>query len=59
MYEELRPMLKSVGQGAATQCYVATHPDLASVSGVYFSDCAPAEPLECGRAAARAAQLAN
>ncbi len=57
MYEELRPMLKSVGQGAATQCYVATHPDLASVSGVYFSDCAPAETLECGRDAALAEQL--
>lgn len=32
-------VLKSVGQGAATQCYVATSPALARVSGEYFSDC--------------------
>jgi NAD(P)-dependent dehydrogenase (short-subunit alcohol dehydrogenase family) len=31
-------VLKSVGQGAATQCFVATHPDLAT-SGEYFADC--------------------
>lgn len=31
--------LKSIGQGAATQCYVATHPDLAGISGEYFRDC--------------------
>ena len=30
---------KKMGQGAATQCYVATHPSLASVSGEYFADC--------------------
>ena len=30
---------KTVEQGAATQCYVAAHPDLAGVSGKYFSDC--------------------
>lgn len=29
---------KSVEQGAATQCYVATHPALAGVSGEYFAD---------------------
>ncbi len=43
MYERLRPNMKSVEQGAATQCYVATHPSLARVSGEYFSDCAVAE----------------
>jgi WW domain-containing oxidoreductase len=32
-------MFKSVAQGAATQCYVATNPTLSSVSGEYFSDC--------------------
>lgn len=31
--------LKSVGEGAATQCYVAVHPDAASISGAYFADC--------------------
>lgn len=31
--------LKSVGQGAATQCYVATHPSLRGVTGEYFADC--------------------
>jgi len=30
--------LKSIPQGAATQCYVATHPALAA-NGEYFSDC--------------------
>ena len=29
--------LKTIPQGAATQCYVATHPDLADVTGAYFS----------------------
>jgi WW domain-containing oxidoreductase len=32
-------LLKSVAQGAATQCYVATSPTLAGISGEYFSDC--------------------
>ncbi len=31
--------LKTIPQGAATQCLVATHPDLAEVSGKYFADC--------------------
>jgi WW domain-containing oxidoreductase len=31
-------VLKSTGQGAATQCFVATRPDLAA-SGEYFADC--------------------
>lgn len=31
--------LKNVGQGAATQVLVATHPELAATSGEYFSDC--------------------
>lgn len=41
MFESIkkRVRLKSVGQGAATQCLVATHPDLAGVGGAYFSDC--------------------
>lgn len=31
--------MKSIPQGAATQCYVASHPSLAAVSGEYFADC--------------------
>jgi len=30
---------KSIGQGAATSCYVATSPLLGSTSGQYFEDC--------------------
>jgi NAD(P)-dependent dehydrogenase (short-subunit alcohol dehydrogenase family) len=30
---------KTVEQGAATSCYVATHPLLGAVSGEYFEDC--------------------
>lgn len=30
---------KSVGQGAATSCYVATNPSLGNISGEYFEDC--------------------
>jgi len=37
---------KSIGEGAATQCYVATSPDLDGVTGYYFSDCNPAVPNE-------------
>jgi WW domain-containing oxidoreductase len=32
---------KTTGEGAATQVYVATHPDVAGVSGAYFEDCNP------------------
>jgi len=45
MYESMKDILKTVAQGAATQCYVAARPELAGVSGVYFSDCAPAKTL--------------
>ena len=31
-------------QGAATSCYLASHPSLAGVTGLYFVDCNPAEP---------------
>ncbi len=30
---------KSISQGAATQCYVATHPHVAAHNGKYFADC--------------------
>ncbi|MEO6598724.1 MAG: SDR family NAD(P)-dependent oxidoreductase [Polyangiaceae bacterium] len=49
--------LKSVEQGAATQCYVATRPELDGVSGEYFSDCNIAKPSAYARDAALAARL--
>ena len=36
--------MKTIGQGAATQCLVATRPELDTVSGVYFADCNEQEP---------------
>jgi len=36
--------MKTVEQGAATTCYVATHPALEGVSGYYFADCNVEEP---------------
>jgi WW domain-containing oxidoreductase len=41
--------LKSIPQGAATQTYVAAHPDAGKVNGEYFSDCNPAETTDNGR----------
>jgi WW domain-containing oxidoreductase len=32
-------VLKSIPEGAATQCYIATHPSLAKTTGEYFADC--------------------
>lgn len=50
-------MMKSVGEGAATQCYVAAHPASAAVSGQYFVDSNVAEPRADGTDAATAARL--
>ena len=36
--------LKSVEEGAATQCYVATHPSLVKTTGYFFADCNPIVP---------------
>ena len=36
--------LKTVAQGAATVCYVATNPSLRGVSDKYFEDCRRAQP---------------
>ena len=46
MYESLDATLKTVEQGAATQCYVATHPRLNAISGKYFADCKVARTLD-------------
>ncbi len=48
---------KSPAQGAATPCYVATNPSLATVSGRYFKDCSEAEQSDHQKDAAMAKQL--
>jgi WW domain-containing oxidoreductase len=48
---------RSVEQGAATQCYVATSPQLEGVSGKYFADCNRAMTSRYGRNSALAARL--
>jgi WW domain-containing oxidoreductase len=40
--------LKSIAQGASTQCFVATQPDL-TASGEYFADCNVARPSALAR----------
>lgn len=40
--------MKSVEEGAASTCYVATSPALAQTSGIYFEDCNPVVP-EAGK----------
>ncbi len=39
-------MMKNVAQGAATSCYLAVHPDLAGITGKYYSDCQQTAPHE-------------
>jgi WW domain-containing oxidoreductase len=41
--------MKTIPEGAATQCYVATHPSLREVSGEYFADCNVAKSSRHGR----------
>jgi NAD(P)-dependent dehydrogenase (short-subunit alcohol dehydrogenase family) len=49
--------IKTIAQGAATTCLVATDPALEGVSGGYFSDCIPATPSSHARDAALAERL--
>jgi len=49
--------LKTIPQGAATQCYVAVHPDAATVSGAYFADCNEATPRKDATSRALAERL--
>ena len=49
--------MKSIEAGAATQCYVATNPELSDVSGIYFADCNPLQPTPAMRDAELAAKL--
>jgi len=39
-----RLISKTIPQGASTQCYVATHPDLEGIGGCYFADNHRARP---------------
>jgi WW domain-containing oxidoreductase len=57
LFERTKHIEKTVEQGAATQCYVATHPALAGTSGTYFSDCAPMQPIAAALDDALADQL--
>lgn len=41
----MKDRLKTVAQGAATSCYVATRPELAGVRGRYFADCDQTAPI--------------
>jgi len=53
-----RPLfLKSIPQGAATQCLLAAHPSVAGVSGEYYADCNPSRPSRLGRDDALAERL--
>jgi len=45
LFARIKNMEKTIPQGAATQCFVATHPSAAERSGLYWSDCAPEAPL--------------
>ncbi len=48
---------KSVPEGAATQTYLAAHPDAASVTGEYYADCNPAKHSRHARNADMAKKL--
>ena len=39
-----KPFMKTIPQGAATTCYVATYPELARTSGYFFKNCNPQRP---------------
>ena len=50
-------VLKSTAEGAATQCYAATHPSMEGVSGTYLADCNEARAGRHGRDPAMAEKL--
>jgi NAD(P)-dependent dehydrogenase (short-subunit alcohol dehydrogenase family) len=50
-------VLKSVAEGAATQCLVATHASTADVRGAYFADCNVAATSKHGQDDGMAARL--
>ena len=57
MYERMKDLLRTVGQGAATQVFAAVHPDAAALGGAYLSDCAVTDTLPQGQDDALAAKL--
>jgi len=57
MFARMQKIEKTIPQGAATQCFVATHPALQGVSGRYFSDCAELAPIPAALDDAAAAAL--
>jgi len=48
---------KNIPQGAATQCYLAAHPDAAKLNGEYFADCNVTRTSTRGRDQALATKL--
>ena len=50
-------LLTTPEEGAATECYLATHPSVAAVTGQYFRDCNPAQPWPVARDDEAAARL--
>lgn len=55
MYAKMRT--KTIGQGAATQCAVATRPEYAKQSGLYFMDSRPGKCSKLANDSALASQL--
>jgi NAD(P)-dependent dehydrogenase (short-subunit alcohol dehydrogenase family) len=49
--------LKSIAEGAATQCFVTAHPSLATTTGEYFADCNVAKSSRHGYDAAMGERL--
>ncbi len=56
-YAMSNPRFNNIPEGTATQCYVATSPDLAGVTGYYYDDCNPVVPNEHMQDDAMAAKL--
>ena len=51
------PFERTVEQGAATQCFVATHPGLSDISGRYLADCRESSPSKFAQEQSLARQL--
>ncbi len=52
-----RPFRRTVPQGAATQCWLAAHPDLEGVGGHYFASCKPSFSSRASRDPDKARRL--
>lgn len=57
LFDSIRDRMKTVAQGAATQCYLAVHPEVAETTGQYFDNCAPREPIPAALDDALATEL--